>query len=335
MPGQHRVAHPPEGQVPLTAFEAQVDEDNDGLRLDVYLAEQIEDASRSFVKRLIKEGQVRVNGSVCTRPARVVSTGLTICAEIPPPPDTELEAENIPLDVLYEDADLVVVNKPSVLVVHPAPGHDSGTLVNAILYHCRDFERPGADSRRPGIVHRLDRFTSGVLVVAKTARAYASLSCQAREHTFDRRYLALVRGEFAEAAGRIDAPMGRSTADRARMTVTGIRSRPAVTRFEVLERFGVASLVALTLETGRTHQVRVHLRFAGHPVLGDPVYGEAGFGSWAIPDSAKGRLSALDGQALHAERLGITHPATGERQSFSAPPPPDFMAALDALRGLP
>jgi len=313
------------------AITTEVAEECAGLRLDVYLAEQIEDASRSFVKKVIKDRRVRVNGSVCKRPARTMAEGDRVSVTLPPPETTDLEPQNIPLDIVHEDADLVVVNKPSGLVVHPAPGHPSGTLVNAVLYHCPDFQHPG-EADRPGIVHRLDRDTSGLLVVAKSPRAMTALARQAREHTFDRRYLALVRGEFAETVGVIDAPVGRAIGDRKRMTVTGVKGRDATTRFEVLERFGVASFLALELETGRTHQIRVHLRFAGRPVIGDPTYGVTQFGEWDVPDAVRAALEALEGQALHAERLGFEHPATGERCFFTAPPPADFQAALDALR---
>ncbi|HNR30631.1 MAG TPA: RluA family pseudouridine synthase [Candidatus Hydrogenedentes bacterium] len=313
-------------------FEAVVEEEHERLRLDVFLAEVIEDASRTFVKKLIKDGRVAVNGQACLKPARTMTRGEQVAARIPPPPQIRLEPEDIPLEILHEDADIVVVNKPSGLVVHPAPGHYGGTLVNAILHHCPDFQRPGGDPVRPGIVHRLDQYTSGVMVVAKTPRAHASLGEQAAGHRFDRRYLALVRGEFREQRGRIDATIGRSTADRKRMTVTGIRGKDAVTNFEVLERFGVASLVALQLETGRTHQIRVHLRFAGRPVLGDPVYGVADFRDWRVPPETRRALDALEGQALHAELLGIDHPGTGEHMTFTAPPPADFLRALAALR---
>jgi 23S rRNA pseudouridine1911/1915/1917 synthase len=313
-------------------LEETVSEDMAGLRLDVFLSGSIEDASRSFVKKLVKDGKAVVNGKACTKPGRTVNAGDTVEVELPPPASTHLGPEDIPLDILFEDADVLVVNKPSGLVVHPAPGHPNGTLVNAVLHHCPDFQRPGEDALRPGIVHRLDQFTSGVMVVAKSPRAFASLSEQAREHTFDRRYLALVRGEFKDAAGRITAAIGRSTHDRHRMTVTGLNSREAVTRFEVLESFGVASLVSLVLETGRTHQIRVHLRFAGHPVLGDPVYGVTEFMDWKISPAVRGALESLEGQALHAELLGFTHPAEGGRVQFNAPPPPDFAKALNALR---
>ena len=313
-------------------FESIVDEAQQGLRLDVYLAGEIEDASRSFLKKVIKDGGVSINGSPCRRPSRAMALGEAVRAEMPPPPSTDAAPEDIPLEILYQDADVVVVNKPAGLVVHPAPGHYTGTLVNAVLFHCPDFKRPGGEADRPGIVHRLDQYTSGVLVVAKSPRAFTHLSQQAREHTFDRRYLALVSGEFKEERGRIDAPMGRSTADPTRMTITGLQGRDAVTHFEVLERFGCASLVGLQLETGRTHQVRVHLRYAGRPVLGDTVYGVSDFSKWPVRAEAKEILRQLEGQALHAERLGFTHPATGERLSFSAPLPPDFQNALDVLR---
>ncbi len=315
-------------------IEAATGEEHVGLRLDVFLTEMIEDATRSFLKKVIKDGHATINGLPCTRPAREMNLDDLVVVEIPDPPPAVPEPEDIPLDILYEDADLVIVNKPSGLVVHPAPGHDSGTLVNALLFRCPDFERAGTDMRRPGIVHRLDRDTSGVMVAAKTARALTSLAAQAAEHSFDRRYLALVRGEFQEKRGRINAPMGRSLVDRGKMAVTGTHAREAVTNVETLERFGVASLVALQLETGRTHQIRVHMRFAGRPVLGDPVYGVTDFRSWNVAPETLEALNALNGQALHAERLGITHPTTGERMTFRSDPPEDFQRALEELRKL-
>lgn len=304
------------------------------LRLDVFLAGAIEDGSRSFLQKLIKDGAVRINGQVCRKPGRIVRAGEQIDVELPPPPTTELRPDPIPLDVLFEDSEVLVVNKPSGLVVHPAAGHPSGTLVNAVLHHCADFQRPGDDPLRPGIVHRLDQFTSGVMVIAKTPRAFGALAAQAREHAFDRRYLALVQGEFKDRSGRIDASVGRSLHDRTRMAVTGVRARDAVTRYQVLETFGVASFIALELETGRTHQIRVHLRFVGHPVLGDSVYGVTDFRRWRVPDAVRWALEKLDGQALHAEALGFVHPLSGRRMRFTAPPPPDFRAALEALRSL-
>lgn len=313
-------------------FEDIVGDEYERFRLDVYLAEAIEDASRSFVQKMIKDGRVSVNGGTCLKPGRTMTAGDRVRAEIPPPVETDLVPEDIPLDVLYEDAELIVVNKPSGLVVHPAPGHYRGTLLNAILHRCPDFQKSGADLSRPGIVHRLDRYTSGVLVVAKTAAAFAGLSEQARAHTFDRRYLTLVRGVFKEERGRIEASIGRSLSDPARMSVTGIGGRDAVTLFEVLERFSMASYLSVKLETGRTHQIRVHMRFSGHPVLGDPTYGITDYSNWNLKPETRSALEALDGQALHAERLGFVHPASGEMLAFSAPIPSDFQRALEALR---
>lgn len=311
-----------------------VDEECVGLRLDVFLGEAIEDASRSFMKRLIKEDRIKVNGVVCTKPSRGMSLDDEVMVDMPPLPTDHPEPENIPLDVLYEDKDLIIINKPSGLVVHPAPGHERATLVNAILHHCPDFEWPGRNEVRPGIVHRLDRETSGVMVVAKRQPAFDSLATQAAEHTFDRQYLALVRGEFKEDLGRITASIGRSLTDRSKMAVTQVRAKEAVTNFSVKERFGIASLVSLKLETGRTHQIRVHMRFAGRPVLGDPVYGVTDYSKWPLTPEVLAALNALQGQALHAEMLGIQHPTTGERMKFSAPPPEDFINALAALRTL-
>lgn len=315
-------------------FELLVDEVSEGQRLDVYLAEQIADASRSFIKRLIKSDRVWVNGTLCTRPARLVTAGEQIRLVLPPPPALELQPENVPLEILYQDADVIVVNKPAGLVVHPAPGHYTGTLVHALLYHCPDFRPSGSDPLRPGIVHRLDRDTSGVIVVAKTPQAFSFLSEQARNHEFDREYLALVQGEFKENSGRIEAALGRSIADPKKITITGVDGKEAATRFRVVQRFGVASLLALELETGRTHQIRVHLRFAGHPVLGDPVYGITDFSAWKVPPNVRGALQGLQGQALHAARLGFVHPTTKQPMVFTAPLPQDFEAALSALRKL-
>lgn len=315
-----------------TSYHEFVEEGAQGLRLDLFLSECVEGASRTFIQKAIKAGQVTINRQVCTRPSRLVAVGDEIHIEVPPQPVTDLIPENIPLEILHEDADVLVVNKPSGLVVYPAPGHRGGTLLNAVLYHCPDFQRPGEDATRPGIVHRLDRDTSGVMVVAKSPRAFEALSRQARERAFERWYLALVQGEFPENRGRINAALGRSLTDRKRMSVTPVQGREAITHFEVLERFGAASLVKLRLETGRTHQIRVHLRFAGRPVLGDPVYGVVNFQSWTLSEAARTALQNLRGQALHAEKLGFTHPAGGEFMRFVAPPPLDFQTALNALR---
>lgn len=314
---------------------ASVEEPEHGLRIDTFLAGAVEDASRSFLKKLIKDGKVLINRQVCTKPARLVIAGDELQVEMPDPPPTELVPEDLPIELLYEDDDVVVVNKAAGMVVHPAPGHDSGTLVNALLYHCREYQQSGGDARRPGIVHRLDRDTSGVMVAAKNLNAYAHLAKQASDHAFERRYVALARGEFKEETGCINASMGRSLAEPSRMAVTGIKAKEAVTHFETLERFGVACLVGLRLETGRTHQIRVHLRFAGHPILGDPVYGETRYQGWNIMPETRAALLDLQGQALHAHLLGFEHPRTGEHLRFDAPPPGDFQHALTWLRKEP
>lgn len=316
----------------MPQFDDEVGAEFERTRLDVYLAEQLEDATRSFVQKLIKDKRVTVNNSVVTRPSRSMREGDVVVVELPPPRIATPQPEAIPLEILYEDEHLLMLNKPPGLVVHPAPGHETGTLVNALLHHCPTLEPTGDDVARPGIVHRLDRYTSGVMVVAKTRKSFAGLAEQASAHAFDRRYLALVRGEFNESTGRIVASVGRSLTDRKRMAVTGVHGKDAATRFEVLERFGVASLVAAVLETGRTHQVRVHMRFAGHPILGDPTYGVTDFASMRLDDATHDALKSLPGQALHAELLGIAHPITGERITRTAPPPALFQRALDALR---
>jgi len=308
--------------------------EDSGGRLDVFLAEVLEDLSRSFLAKMIREGRVSINGRVCDRPSRQVTPGETVRVLLPEPPRETPEPENISIDILYEDEHVIVVNKPSGLVVHPAPGHPSGTLVNALLYRFPELAGVPPDPRRPGIVHRLDRDTSGVMVVARTPRAYASLSGQASSHAFERYYLALVKGEFPEDLVRVDAPLGRSLSDPKRVAVTGIRAREAVTWAETLERYGIASLLRLRLETGRTHQIRAHTRFAGRPILGDPIYGFTSYGDLKIPADARRALENLQGQALHAARLGFTHPETGETRTFETEPPADFLAARDALRRL-
>ena len=297
-----------------------------GLRLDVFLAARIEDASRSFIKQAIKDERVTLKDRVVKRPGRALAEGDEIEVRLPPAPVTELLPEDIPLDVVFEDGDILVINKASGLVVHPAPGHPTGTLVNAVLHHCAEFERPsgeegdGGGFLRPGIVHRLDRFTSGVMVVAKTQRAFDSLSDQARRHAFERRYVALVQGEIQEDSGVIRASIGRSLSDRKRMSVTSVNAREAVTRFRVQERFGVASYIELRLETGRTHQIRVHMASRGHPVVGDPLYG-GGVRSrlkGGAADAVSTYLSKHNNQALHAYLIGFNHPRTGKHLEFES-----------------
>lgn len=315
------------------------EEAHDGKRLDAFLAAVIEDASRSLLKQVIKDQNVTINGEPIQRPSRKIRTGDEVNITLPPPPTSHLVPEDIPLEVLFEDEHVLMINKPSGLVVHPAPGHYTGTLVQAVLNHCPKFESPsgdlsgyGVDPMRPGIVHRLDRYTSGVMVVAKTQIAFNHLARQASEHTFDRHYLALVRDEFQEDSGVINAPIGRSLSQRGKMAVTSVKGRDAITHFEVKERFGIASLIKLRLETGRTHQIRVHTRFAGRPILGDPLYGITDYAKWDVKISLRTALKALEGQALHAELLGIEHPITGERIIRTALTPPDFQEVHDLLK---
>jgi len=301
------------------------------LRLDQCLAEAVEDASRAYMQKRIHAGDVTVNDRICKKPSYRVRTGDRITVFLPPPPALELRPEPIPLDILYQDADIVVVNKPAGMVVHPAPGHYSGTLVHALVYHCNDFD-VGLDPVRPGIVHRLDRDTTGVLVVAKNRVAYQRLAEAVAQRSFERYYSALVLGGGEQTRGTIDAPIGRSLADPLRMTVTPIHAKPSVTHYEVKERFGPISLLRLRLETGRTHQIRVHLRFAGKPVLGDPIYGVTEYRRLRLPPDVTAALDALPGQALHAASLSFQHPRTGVRLTFEADPPPAFLRVLDTLR---
>jgi len=295
-----------------------VGEDEAGLRLDLALAAAC-GQPRSQVRRWIEAGRVRVAG----RPARAsqkVAAGDLLEAEPPAPVRCELDPEAIALDLLHEDADLVVVDKPPGLVVHPGPGHPGGTLVNALLHHCRDLSGVGG-VLRPGIVHRLDRGTSGVLVAAKTDAAHRGLAEQFRDHAVERVYRALVRGAPGEDDGVVDRPVGRHRRDRKRMSVASPRGRAARTRWRVLRRFraSTASWLEVRPETGRTHQIRVHLASAGIPVVGDPVHGRR----------ARGTL--LDRPALHAAVLGFRHPRTGEWLRFEAPLPEDLARVLESL----
>ena len=288
-------------------------------RLDVFLANQSDlGLSRSRIQDLIKAGHVRLNGALPKAKASV-APGDLVRVEVPDPTPVEVAAEAIPLDVVYEDDDVVVINKARGMVVHPAAGNWSGTLVNALLDHVDDLEGIGGELR-PGIVHRLDKDTTGLLVVAKNERAHAALSEQIRLHTARRIYWALVHGNNMPDTGRIEAPIGRHPGDRKKMAVNTKNGKEAVTHFRVLERFRGYALLECRLETGRTHQIRVHLSFIGHPVVADPLYG-----------TRKAHLE-MPPQALHARQLGFFHPATGDWMEFTAEPPADFMAALQRLR---
>ena len=290
-----------------------------GARLDVFLAAAAS-VPRSQAQRWIEAGRVRVNTHVC-RPSERLQPGDLVDAEPPEPEPSPLEPEAIELAILFEDEDLVVINKPAGLVVHPAPGHARGTLVHALLHHCRDLSGVGG-VRRPGIVHRLDRGTSGVLVVAKHDAAHEALARQFRDHTIERMYVALVRGTPTDDEGHVDRAIGRHPTDRKRMSVRTARGRAASTRWRVRRRFHRSGCAELEVrpETGRTHQIRVNLAAAGLPILGDPVYGRASAGP-----------CRLDRPALHAAVLGFVHPRTGKTLRLGAPLPPDLAACLQAL----
>ncbi|MCX8064198.1 MAG: RluA family pseudouridine synthase [Candidatus Hydrogenedentes bacterium] len=313
-------------------IEFQVGEEDASLRLDLFLYDKLEGWSRSKCQELIRRGKVRVEGRVVVKPAHVVKVRERVEVILEPAKKEEaLLPENIPIEIIYEDNEIVVVNKQAGLVVHPAPGHLHGTLVNALIYHCKDYFTSG-DPLRPGVVHRLDMNTTGVLVFAKNPRAYLELRRQVENREFKRRYLALVKGVPLYKKGIIDASIGRSLADRKKMSVTGVNSKDAVTSYSVKEIFGELSLLELELSTGRTHQIRVHLKFIGHPVIGDPVYGFIDYGALKLSRSLIKSLENLPGQALHAQLLGIKHPITNEYMEFTAPLPRYFEDILNLLR---
>ncbi len=295
---------------------------DEGRRLDLFLTGAGAGLTRSRAQKLIEEGSVYVNDRPCTRKSHRLSRGDTVTFLLPEPGAVPLRAEQIPLDIVYEDDDLVVINKPRGMVVHPAPGHDSGTLVNALLHHCRSLSTVGGEER-PGIVHRLDKDTTGLLVVAKNDHSHRSLAAQLKSRTMQREYLALVHGRVRPAAGRIEAPIGRHPRHRLRMAVVP-GGREAVTRYRTLAYPGPFSLLRLSLESGRTHQIRVHLSFIRHPLVGDPLYGKAR--SADLPPPLR------RGQALHACRLTLIHPRSGRLLQFSAPLPPHFREGLRYLR---
>ena len=293
--------------------------DRSGERADAALARLAPDLTRSAAQRLLEEGRVLREG----RPLRKndkLQAGDVLALDLPEPQPVALEPEDIPLDIVYEDNDLLVINKPKGLVVHPAAGHWSGTLVNALLYHCRDSLSGINGELRPGIVHRIDKDTSGLLIVAKNDFAHQALAAQLQDHTLARTYVCLVVGGVREDSGTVDAPIGRHPTDRKKMAVTEKNSRHAVTHWRVLERFPGYTLLECKLETGRTHQIRVHMAYRNHPIVGDTVYGR--------PKPELGQ----DSQCLHARALTFRHPRTGETMTLTCPLPDYFTRLLEALR---
>ncbi|KFZ43646.1 RluA family pseudouridine synthase [Anoxybacillus flavithermus] len=300
----------------MEQIQLTIEEQHDGERIDKVIAELNEQWSRSQVQQWLKEGHVLVNGKA-VKPNYKCHVDDEVVISIPDPDPLHVEPEPIPLDIYYEDADVVVVNKPRGMVVHPAPGHMRGTLVNALLAHCQDLS--GINGvLRPGIVHRIDKDTSGLLMVAKNDLAHESLVNQLVNKTVTRKYVAIVHGVIPHDYGTIDAPIGRDPRDRQSMAVVE-NGKEAVTHFRVLERFDHYTFVECQLETGRTHQIRVHMKYIGYPLAGDPKYGPR-------------KTLPIDGQALHAGVLGFHHPRTGEYLQFEAPIPHEFERLLDMLR---
>ena len=291
-------------------------------RADAVLSAALDGLTRSAAQRWLEEGRVTLGGRALKKNARL-QAGDALLITPPQPEPVDLVPQDIPLDVAYEDGDVIVVNKPAGLVVHPAPGHPDGTLVNALLYHCGDSLSGVGGALRPGIVHRIDRDTSGLIIAAKNDAAHQSLAAQLQDHTLARTYECIVTGSLREEAGAVDAPIGRHRTDRKKMAVTDRGGKRAVTHWEVLERFPGYTYVRCRLETGRTHQIRVHMAYIGHPIYGDTVYG------------AKKPVPGLTGQCLHAVGLRFVHPRTGEQVEVSCPLDEEFAAVLEKLRRKP
>lgn len=296
-----------------------VPEEATGLRVDSWLSDTMDEVSRSYIQKLLKANQVLVNGKPVKSNYRVVP-GDCVEAEIPEPEPLEIEPEDMELNILYEDSDVILVNKPKGMVVHPAAGHTSHTLVNGLLYHCLADLSGINGVMRPGIVHRIDMDTTGVLIVCKNDMAHNSIAAQLKEHSITRRYRAIVHGVVKEEEGSVDAPIGRHPVDRKKMSINHKNGRNAVTHYQVLERFSGFTYIECRLETGRTHQIRVHMASIHYPLLGDTVYGPA-----KCPYK-------LQGQCLHAQILGFVHPRSGEYMEFEAPLPEYFQQLLQKLR---
>lgn len=300
-------------------IELKVGEEEKEQRIDVFLTSKIPDISRSYIQKLIDDSCVLVNGQR-TKSKTKTYAGMKISVNLPEPETLSLEPENIPLDIIYEDSDILIINKPKDMVVHPAPGNKDKTLVNALLYHCRDSLSDINGVIRPGIVHRIDKDTTGLIAVAKNNNAHQSLALQLKDHSMGRVYEAIVEGVISEKTGVIDAPIGRHPADRKKMAVTPGKGRDAITHFEILERLQGATHVRLRLETGRTHQIRVHMSYIHHAVYGDPMY------------AGSSKNKTTDGQMLHARFLSLKHPSTGEIVQFEAKLPEAFINLINTLR---
>ncbi len=299
--------------------EIRLTGDCPGERVDRFLSENMADLSRSYIQKLLKDGSILVNGR-SVKANYKINEDDEITIQIPDPEVLDILPENIPLDILYEDDDILVVNKPKGMVVHPSPGHYSHTLVNAVLFHCKGRLSGINGVLRPGIVHRIDKDTTGSLLICKNDRSHQILAGALKEHSITRRYHAIVHGNLKEDTGTVNAPIGRHPVDRKKMSTKAPGGRHAVTYYKVLERFGDYTYIECKLETGRTHQIRVHMADIGHPVLGDAVYGPA-----KCPFK-------LEGQTLHAKILGFIHPSAGEYMEFDAPLPEYFVSLLERLR---
>lgn len=303
----------------MEILEFSVDGSENGIRIDRYLSEKNAELSRSYLQKLLKEQGITVNGREVKANYKV-QAGDEIRISLPDLSEPDILPENIPLDILYEDEDVMVVNKPKGMVVHPSAGHTSGTLVNAILFHCQGNLSGINGVMRPGIVHRIDKDTTGALLICKNDVAHRDLAEQLKEHSIKRRYRAIVSGNLKDDEGTVEGPIGRHPVDRKKMAINYKNGKEAITHYKVLERFGNATYIECRLETGRTHQIRVHMTSIGHPLLGDEVYG-----------SGKNPYH-LQGQALHAMVLGFVHPRTGEYLEFTAPLPEYFTNLLEKLR---